>query len=583
MSSFHTTSRFLKIVFQNNKSKAFVAFFIMMSISILNLCTPQVIRVILDDAITNSKIDLLLKLVFLYIVISTSSALLSILLSYIYSKMNKSMSSKLKIKLLRHLSKLSGNYYTNIKTGNILSIMENDMFIVESFGAETVFSLIVDVISAFIALFFLIKMDFDLLLIVVALQLLLALCQTKFTKAMSSKTNEIRQDSGDISNIVQEYISNILNVVISKSSLNFFRKYIKKEKSLIKKYIDLNLITSSSMSVATILSNLINIGIYGYGGFKIIKGTMSIGELIAFQQYATMLMGPCIRIIRSNTRLQQSLVSINRIFSVLDEPITIKQYNNKNKIKDNFNGDIVFDEVSFSYDEDKTLDNISIKFEKGKISALVGSSGCGKSTIVNLLFRLWDINEGNIFIDNINIKDYSLKSLRKNIAIVTQDLLLFDDSILNNLILGNKDINKEFIENVCHRVDIYNFINELPKGFNTIIGEKGIKLSGGQKQRIAIARALISNASIIIFDEATSALDNISQKIITENISDLLEDKTVIIIAHRLSTIKNAGAIYVIDKGKVVESGSHEELILNESTYYSLVNEQKQELVLVKN
>ncbi|CEN26400.1 ABC transporter ATP-binding protein [Paraclostridium sordellii] len=583
MSSFHTTSRFLKIVFQNNKSKAFVAFFIMMSISILNLCTPQVIRVILDDAITNSKIDLLLKLVFLYIVISTSSALLSIVLSYIYSKMNKSMSSKLKIKLLRHLSKLSGNYYTNIKTGNILSIMENDMFIVESFGAETVFSLIVDVISAFIALFFLIKMDFDLLLIVVALQLLLALCQTKFTKAMSSKTNEIRQDSGDISNIVQEYISNILNVVISKSSLNFFRKYIKKEKSLIKKYIDLNLITSSSMSVATILSNLINIGIYGYGGFKIIKGTMSIGELIAFQQYATMLMGPCIRIIRSNTRLQQSLVSINRIFSVLDEPITIKQYNNKNKIKDNFNGDIVFDEVSFSYDEDKTLDNISIKFEKGKISALVGSSGCGKSTIVNLLFRLWDINEGNIFIDNINIKDYSLKSLRKNIAIVTQDLLLFDDSILNNLILGNKDINKEFIENVCHRVDIYNFINELPKGFNTIIGEKGIKLSGGQKQRIAIARALISNASIIIFDEATSALDNISQKIITENISDLLEDKTVIIIAHRLSTIKNAGAIYVIDKGKVVESGSHEELILNESIYYSLVNEQKQELVLVKN
>ncbi|WP_270505962.1 ABC transporter ATP-binding protein [Paraclostridium sordellii] len=580
MSSFHTTSRFFKIVFQNNKSKAFVAFFIMMSISILNLCTPQVIRVILDDAITNSKIDLLLKLVFLYIVISTSSALLSIVLSYIYSKMNKSMSSKLKIKLLRHLSKLSGNYYTNIKTGNILSIMENDMFIVESFGAETVFSLIVDVISAFIALFFLIKMDFDLLLIVVALQLLLALCQTKFTKAMSSKTNEIRQDSGDISNIVQEYISNILNVVISKSSLNFFRKYIKKEKSLIKKYIYLNLITSSSMSVATILSNLINIGIYGYGGFKIIKGTMSIGELIAFQQYATMLMGPCIRIIRSNTRLQQSLVSINRIFSVLDEPITIKQDNNKNKIKDNFNGDIVFDEVSFSYDEDKTLDNISIKFEKGKISALVGSSGCGKSTIVNLLFRLWDINEGNIFIDNINIKDYSLKSLRKNIAIVTQDLLLFDDSILNNLILGNKDINKEFIEDVCHRVDIYNFINELPKGFNTIIGEKGIKLSGGQKQRIAIARALISNASIIIFDEATSALDNISQKIITENISDLLEDKTVIIIAHRLSTIKNAGAIYVIDKGKVVELGTHEELILNKSAYYDLINEQKQYLTL---
>lgn len=572
--------RFLKILFENNKLIASIAFLIMMITSLLGLFIPQVTRLIIDDAISNGKTNLLIKLVLLYAAISILSSLLSVVLNYIYSKMKKSVSIKLKINLLKHLSKLSGDYYTNIKTGNILSIVESDIFIVENFGAEILFSLIIDVITAFIALFFLIKMDFDLLLIVITLQIVLTLSQSKFTKIIASKTGEIRENHGNISNIVQEYVSNIMNIVITKSRLKFFNKYISQEKSLASKCIKLDMIISSNISISKVLSSLITVCIYGYGGIKIIKGKMSIGDLIAFQQYTGMLIGPCISIIRSNTKIQQSLVSINRIFSVLDEPIIINHDNKGSKLKGNFSGAIVFDRVVFSYNEDKILDNINMKFEKGKTTAIVGSSGCGKSTIVNLLFRLWDIDKGKIMIDEVDIKDYNLKSLRQNISIVTQDLLLFDDSILNNLTLGNKNISKKFVEDVCNRVDMYNFINELPNGFDTIIGEKGVKLSGGQKQRVAIARALISKSSIIIFDEATSALDNISQKTILENINDLLENKTVIVIAHRLSTIKNADRIYVIDKGKVIESGSHEELILNESTYYSLVNEQKQELVL---
>lgn len=573
--------RFFKIVFEQNKLIATIAFFIMIITAILDLFIPQVTKLILDSAISNKKVNLLIKLVLLYAVISVLSALLSVVLEYIYSKMKKKVSVKLKIRLLKHLSKLSGNYYTNIKTGNILSIIESDIFIVENFGAEILFSLIVDAITACIALFFLIRMEFDLLLIVITLQIVLTLSQSKFTKIISSKTGEIRQEDGAVSNIVQEYVSNIMNVVISKSSFNFFKKYIKKEKSLATKCIRLDMIISSNISISRVLSSLITICIYGYGGLKIIKGKMSIGELIAFQQYTGMLIGPCISIIRSNTKIQQSLVSINRIFSILDEPIIIRQDNNGNSLTNYPIKDIIFDEVNFSYGEDKTLDSINLKFGKGQMTALVGSSGCGKSTIINLLFRLWDIDKGEISIDGINIKDYNLKSLRKNISIVTQDLLLFDDSILNNLTLGNKNINKEFVEDICDKVDIHDFINELPNGFKTIIGEKGVKLSGGQKQRIAIARALISNSSILIFDEATSALDNISQKIILENISDLLKDKTVIVIAHRLSTIKNADKIYVIDKGKVIEEGSHNELMLNENMYFNLINEQKSEFAAV--
>lgn len=578
MSNYRNIKRFFKIAFEKNKLTASIGFLIMTIMSVLSLCIPQVTRRILDDAISNGKTSLLIKLVLLYATISILSALLSVVLEYIYSKMKKSVAIKLKVRLLKHISKLSGEYYTNIKTGNILSIVESDIFIVENFGAEILFSLIVDAITACIALFFLVRMEFDLLLIVIVLQIAITVSQSKFTKIISSKTREIRNEDGNISNIVQEYVSNIMNVVISKSSFKFFKKYIRQEKKLLTKCVKLDMIISSNMSISRILSSLITISIYGYGGLKIINGKMSIGELIAFQQYTGMLIGPCISIIRSNTKIQQSLVSINRIFDVLDEPIIINQDNKGSRIKDDFKGDIIFDEVVFSYNEDKTLDNMSIEFEKGKMTALVGSSGCGKSTIVNLLFRLWDIDNGKITIDNIDIKDYNLKSLRQHISIVTQDLLLFDDSILNNLVLANKNISKQYVKEICEKVGIYEFINNLPNGFETIVGEKGIKLSGGQKQRIAIARALIAKSSIIIFDEATSALDNISQKVILENIRELLKNKTVIVIAHRLSTIMDADKIYVLNKGKVVESGSHEELLINKGVYYNLSNKQSLEV-----
>lgn len=580
MSKYTNIKRFFKIALKKNKAFLYIAFSIMIINSGLDLIIPQITKSILDDAIINKNSGLLVKLILIYITISVILSVLNIILDYICSIMNKRVSIDLKVKLLKHLSKLSGYYYTNIKTGNIFSIVETDIFMVESFGADILFSLALDVITAFIALFFLIRMNLDLLLIVVVLQILLGLSQSKFTKIIALKTDKIREADGEICNTLQEYISNIMNVVISKSTFNFLHKYIKQEKKMVNKCVKLDMIISSNISISQVLSGLITISIYGYGGLKIINGKMSIGELIAFQQYTGMLIGPCMNIIRSNTRLQRSLVSIDRIFSILDEPITIKHDNKGISFGENFNNNIEFNNVSFSYDKEKILDDISLKFEHNKTTALVGSSGCGKSTIVNLLFRLWDIDTGKITLNGIDIKNYSLKSLRQNISIITQDLLLFDDSIFNNLTLGKKSISKEYVKDICKKVDMYEFINELPEGFDTIIGEKGVKLSGGQKQRVAIARALISNSNIIIFDEATSALDNISQKNILQNISDLLNNKTVIVIAHRLSTIKDADKIYVMNKGQILEEGSHDELLSNQSFYYSLLNDDKEQIAL---
>uniref|UniRef100_UPI0021F8C5C9 ABC transporter ATP-binding protein n=1 Tax=Paraclostridium bifermentans TaxID=1490 RepID=UPI0021F8C5C9 len=546
----------------------------------MSLFMPQITKMILDNAIKNNNINLLLKLTTMYIGITLISNILSLVLDYIYSKMKNRVSLTFKIKLVRHLAKLSGDYYTNIKSGNILNILESDMHIVESLGAELLFSLIVDFFMAVIALAFLIKMQADLLIIVICIQITILLSQYKFTKLIESKNDEIIEKSGEIANINQEYISNLMNIVISKANLKFFKKYLKKERSIFRANVQLDMVFSVSMAGGRILSAFITVAIYGYGGYKIINGAMTFGDLIAFQQYTEMLISPCMNIIRSNIQIQQSKTSVNRIFTVLDEPIKIPNNNCGIRCTKEFLGDIDFNQVNFSYEDTSSiLNNINLELKNGKVTALVGSSGCGKSTISKLLFRLWDVENGNINIDGVSIKDYNLKDIRKNISIITQDSLLFDDTIINNLVFDKKHMDEKQIYNICKCVGIYDFINELPNGFETTVGEKGVKLSGGQKQRIAIARALLTDSKIIVFDEATSALDNISQSIILENINKYLTDKTVLVIAHRLSTVKNADKIYVIDKGIVVESGSHEELVSNKSVYYNLLNEKNRKEV----
>lgn len=570
--------RFFKIVIKKNIFNIIVAFSIIMIVSILNLCLPQITKNILDNAIKNGNTNMLFKLIGLYTIISLTSSFLSIALEYMYSKMKNKISITFKIKIIKHLSKLSGDYYTNIKTGNILNILEDDIHVVEGLGAELIFSIIVDFFTALVSFILLMKMQSDLLSIIILLQILIMYSQSKFTRLIAKKSDEIRVCAGEVANINQEYVSNIMNIIISKTNIKFFRQYLKKERNMIKARMVMDRLFSMSRATGNVFSSFISIIIYGYGGYNIIKGDMSFGELIAFQQYIGMLISPCMNIIRSNISIQQAKTSINHIFTILDEPINISNNNCGIRCKKSFKGDIIFNNVTFSYDNKcNIIKNMNLSFENGKITALVGSSGCGKSTITKLLFRLWDVENGEIIVDRIPIKEYNLKDIRKNISIITQDLLLFDDTIINNIKPYNKSIDKELLLKVCKSTGINEFIDSLPNGFNTIVGEKGIKLSGGQKQRISIARSLLSDSKIIVFDEATSALDNISQNIVLENIKEFLINKTVIVIAHRLSTIKKSDKIYVIYEGRVVEEGSHEELISNKYIYHNLINEKSLE------
>ncbi|MCU5874020.1 ABC transporter ATP-binding protein [Clostridioides difficile] len=564
--------RFSKLVIHRNKVNLIFSFIFVCIISIIDLFLPQITKLIIDEGINNENITLLIKLIILYGLIKVLSSLFNLILSYLYSLMKNKVTISLKIKLLNHVSKLSGRYYSNMKTGNTLSIIENDIFVLKNFGAELIFSILENLITAIVAIFFLMKIRYDLFLVVLILQVSLALIQTKITKIISKDTKEVREESGIISNITQEYISNIMSIVITKSKLKFFISYLRKERNLARKFLRLDMIMAGNISASQILNGFVTMSVYGFGGYNIINKKMTIGELIAFQQYTSFLIGPCISIIRSINKIQQSKVSIDRVYSIIDEEIEIKVNNMGHIINLKNCNSIKLSNVYFKYynDSDYVLDNINMEFRKGEITALVGGSGCGKSTIINLIYRLWDVTDGNIFIDNINIKDINLKSLRDNITIVTQDLLIFDDTIKNNIIINN-NVSDDILNEICKIVGLNDYINTLDNGLDTIVGEKGTKISGGQKQRIALARALISNNNILILDEATSSLDNISQNAILNNISKYIKDKIVIIIAHRLSTIKSANNIYVLEKGTVIESGNNKELFEANGMYKKLV------------
>ena len=305
------------------------------------------------------------------------------------------------------------------------------------------------------------------------------------------------------------------------------------------------------------------------------NGDFTLGSLIAFQNYAGMLIGPCISIVNANNRIQQAKVSIERVYSILDEePVIDEDQNMLEGLRADNIKEISVENVKFGYENDESekkyiLNNVSMKFKRGDISAIVGESGCGKSTLSKLMYRLWDVDDGSIKIDERDIRNIKLMSLRKCISVVSQEIVIFDSTIRNNISLGKK-IPEDEILRVCSLAGLDDFISSLEACLDTEIGEKGIKISGGQKQRISIARAMLCDSPIIIFDEATSALDNVSQDIIMDSIKKNLEDRIVIVIAHRLSTIKDVDKIFVMSNGKIAESGNHEELISKKGIYYKL-------------
>jgi subfamily B ATP-binding cassette protein MsbA len=314
-------------------------------------------------------------------------------------------------------------------------------------------------------------------------------------------------------------------------------------------------------------------GIILISTFDFILQSITVGSFVSFMFAMFMILGPARGLASINARLQQGIAAGENVFQLIDE---ISENDSGSISHVDSSNDIVFNNVNFQYENSdvQVLNNINLTIKTGEFVAIVGMSGCGKSTLVNLIPRLYNPNSGSILINNINIKDLKLNTLRDSISYVGQDTVLFNDTVRNNIAYGKENISDIDIIDALEKSYAIDFVNDMPNGINTMIGENGVLLSGGQRQRLAIARAFLKNSNILIFDEATSSLDSVSEKYIQTALNELKLGKTTIIIAHRLSTVESANNIIVMDKGKIIESGSHKNLINNKSYYYKLYNSQ---------
>jgi ATP-binding cassette subfamily B protein/subfamily B ATP-binding cassette protein MsbA len=530
--------------------------------------SPFLVLQVFDNAITGLKVDSLLFYTSLIVITTIISSGSEILYQWNISRFNRNLIVKLRTNCYEHIEKLSGNFMSNYNSGDLFTTMYRDIEEIPSILTTSLFSFLSNLITVIGLIFFLITLQFDLLLILLAFQIVLYVVQRLYNKKIAQVSEQIRFSIGALNSSAQEMIGNLF--AFNEGGLKTFFK--KKHNVLEADYAKVNIKGAYTITLNHSVLNFINsltvAVLLCYGGYKVIIGTLSYGGLFTFNLYSQRFMAPILQLVDFNNNLTTCSIAWNRLQKLLNTKIDI----GNGTIVKVLQGNIKFKDVSFFYEDKKpVLHDISMELKKGEIHALVGPSGVGKTTLIHLLFRLWDCKSGAITIDGINIKDLDLDCLHSQISIVSQNIFLLNETIYNNIVLGN-DVTDEELDHILIQADIKGFINSLPDKLETVVGENGIKLSGGEKQRISIARALLNKSPILIFDEATSMLDNESEDKIITILLNSFKNTTIVLIAHRLSTVRNANIVYVLNNGTVVESGSHEQLLEQKGVYYNLYN-----------
>ena len=475
-------------------------------------------------------------------------------------------------KLYNHIQKLSLGYFNKEKSGTITSVIINDVEQLQGALSVAFQKLFVEPINilTFATLLFIISWKLALIAIVI-----IPLAGVAIITIGKSIRRKSRRTQKKIAEIMQILSENLSSIRIVKAFVNE-KEEIKKFSRETTNYLSLHLKRARLDLIAAPITEsfgvIIGVVLLWYGGSEVILQRGLIAEdFIRFILILFSILGPIKQLSNVNIRIQAGAASAERIFNLLDTEPQIVEINNPTKLQ-NFKNEVVFKNVNFEYfaGDGPVLDNINFSIKKGEVVALVGPSGSGKSTIADLIPRFYDVNSGSIMFDGEDIKNASLASLRNNLGIVSQEVVLFNDTIRNNIAYAQPNKDESEIRKAAEAANALEFIEKTQDGFDTVIGERGVKLSGGQKQRLAIARALLKNPSILILDEATSALDTESEKKVQKAIESLMKDRTALVIAHRLSTVQNADKIIVIEKGVVVENGSHSELYEKNGLYRRL-------------
>lgn len=535
---------------------------------------PLILRYLTNVGIAEPgslTLNLIVRIAVIFVLIKCVELVAVYYMASIGHIMGAKIETDMRFDMYKHLQTLSDNFYNETKVGQIMSRMTNDLFDITEFSHHCPEEYFIGFIKICISFVILLNINVPLTLAVYVMIPVMFISTSKFKNSMRRAQKKQRVHVGDLNSSIED---SILGIKVVKSFANEDIELEKFERDN-NKFLSIKELFYKSMAgfntVNRSIDGLMYFIIIVFGGYQMMNGRLEPGDMLAYIMYVTTLLATVKRIVEFTEQFQKGMTGIERFNEIMSIEAEIVDSPHAIDLTD-VKGNIEFKNVSFRYNKklDYVLENFNLDIKAGKNIALVGPSGGGKTTVCALIPRFYDVSDGGIFVDGKNIKGFSLYSLRNNIGIVQQDVYLFSGTIMENIRYGKPDATEEEIIEAAKLASAYDFIMELEEGFDTYVGERGVKLSGGQKQRISIARVFLKNPPILILDEATSALDNNSEAVIQESLEVLSKGRTTITIAHRLTTIQNADMIVVMTADGIVEKGSHEELMENKAYYYNL-------------